>query len=161
MAHPIHPSRHRPPRGAALVLVLVVVGVLTAVAAGLVLRSRGSLESAGAHRQYETGLTCAEGAREMLLSRFRAFHVSVADLTLDQSVGGRKMGTGHFDAFGVKSVEPLGGRGVLAQDAVMGMANRTAQVQLGGAPYRIVVTCSDTTGSGRQAEVEFLIRFGL
>lgn len=154
-------SRHaRHERGATLVITLVLIAAVTITAATLLQRTRVSMDGANATRHHFSSTTCADGAREMLLSRFRAFNVDFSELRLDVSVAGKRYSSGHFDDFNIQSVTPLAGSQVLVEDHTMGIANRAVRVGLGGAPYRIVVTCTDTDG-GRQTEVDFLVRFGL
>lgn len=152
------PRRH--PRGAALVVTVVLVAAVTLFAVALVRRTQVSSEGASAVRHRFAASSCAEGAREMLLSRFRTFNVDVSELTLDTTVAGRRYSSGHFDEFDVRSVTPLAGSNAIVQNHTMGVANRAVRVGLGGAPYRIVVVCGDSAGQ-RQTEVEFLVRFGL
>lgn len=153
--------RRRPARGSTLIVTVVLLAVLTIVAVGLLRRGQTSVESVNAKRQYDASLSCAEGAREMLLGKFRAFNVNIADLQLNTTVGDRRFASGHYDRFEEKSVVALAGKSALAQDNAMGMANRTVAVGLGGAPYLFTVVCSDSTGTNRQTEVEFFIRFGI
>lgn len=155
------PRGTRTERGSTLIVTVVLLAVLTIVAAGLVQRSETALESVNAVRHYDSSVSCADGARELLLSQFRAFNVDPASLSLDTTIGNRRLVSGHYDQFGVKSVRPLAGAGAIAQNSVMGMANKSAAVSLGGAPYVFTVVCTDSTGVGRQTEVEFLIRFGI
>ncbi len=150
-------------RGQTLVVVIVLVAVLTIVAAGLVERSDTSMATVNAARRYQESVSCADGARAYLLSKFRAFNVNPASLTLDQTVGDQRMASGHYDDFGVASVIPLADVKAIQSASVMGMANRSTASPLGGVPYVFTVVCSDSTGSGpnRETEVEFLVRFGL
>lgn len=147
-------------RGATIVLTLVLIAAVMLAATLLLRRSELTMESANATRHRFVANSCADGAREMLLSRFRTFDVNFSELTLDMSVAGKRYTSGHYDNFNIQSVTPLGGSRVLADEHVTGIANRTIRTGLGGAPYRIVVVCTDSEG-GRQNEVEFLVRFGL
>lgn len=147
-------------RGATLVVTLVLIAAVTVTAATLLRRTRVSVDGASVTRHRFASTSCADGAREMLLSRFRAFNVDFSELRLDLTVAGKRYSSGHFDDFNIQSVTPLAGSRVLVEDHTMGIANRAVRVGLGGAPYRIVVTCTDTDG-GRQTEVDFLVRFGL
>jgi hypothetical protein len=151
----------REPRGSVLLVTIILLAVLSIVAIGLIRRSDTTIESVNSLRHYDASVSCADGAREMLLSEFRAFNVNPADATLNVTVDDRKLQSGHYDQFNVKSVRSLGGNPALSQGAIMGMANRSQAVGLGGAPYVFTVVCTDTTGRARQTEIEFLIRFGI
>lgn len=147
-------------RGSTLVVTVVLVAVLTVAAAGLVVRSRMGIESAGAARRQEAVLACAESAREMLVSRFRVSNISLAELQLERTAGGHHMGSGHYDTFDMKTVEPLAPEALSAPKA-QGIGNRVVRTALGGAPYRVTVICADSSQENQQAEVEYLVRFGL
>lgn len=152
--------RARRARGSTLVVTVVLVAVLTVVAAGLLRRSQSAVEASNQKRHYDTSVSCAEAARELLLSKFRVFGVNLSELRLNQAVGDRRLVSGHYDQLDVKSVRPLGAN-TIGQDTATGMANRAAPVALGGSPYLFTVVCADSTGTSRQTEVEFFIRFGL
>lgn len=147
-------------RGSTLIVTVVLVAVLTVAAAGLVVRSRMGVESAGAARRQEAVLACAETAREMLLSRFRVSNISLASLELDRQTGGHRLGSGHYDTFEMRTVEALGAEALSAPRA-QGIGNRVVRTALGGAPYRFTVVCMDSSDENQQAEVEYLVRFGL
>lgn len=162
MARRLRPqAAHAAPRGSILVVTVMFLAVLTIVAAGLVTRARLGMEAASQKRVYDASLSCADAAREMLLGQFRAFNVNIAELRLDATLGDRRLASGHYDQFNVMSVRPLSGARALGSDSVAGIANRSAAVNLGGAPYLFTVVCSDSSGTTRQSEVEFFIRFGI
>lgn len=148
-------------RGSVLITTVIVTAVLAVVAAGMIRRGTTEIESASAKRNYDTSVSCADGARELLLSQFRAYGVDLTNLTLNLPIGDRRYATGHYDSFGVKSVEPVDRASVAAStENAMDLANRSMKVALGGAFYRVTVVCADSAG-GRQSEVEFVLRFGL
>lgn len=154
------PQRTRE-RGAAILVAIIIIGVLTVVAAGLARRSSNEIEAVSAKRHYDTGISCADGARQLLMSQFRTFGTSPSELVLNQTVGDKRYLSGHYDTFAVKSVVPS----TAAQSGNIGvtdMANRTSKAKLGGQVYRMTVLCANHGGStNRQSEVEFLVRFGL
>jgi hypothetical protein len=150
------------PRGSTLQAAIVIISVLTLVAAGMIRRSTTELEAAGARRGYDVALSCADGARELLVSQFRTYGVVLTSLQLDETVADRRYASGHYDHFGVRTVTPvdpglIGG----TSDNAMDVANRSARIQVGGAAYRISVVCSDSRESNRQSEIEFVVRFGM
>lgn len=154
--------RRRKPgeRGASLVVTTVLLVVLSLLAVALVKRASTESESASAKRHYDQMVSCAEGARQMLFGQFSAFGVSMTELTLNTTMGGKQHASGHYDAFDVKSVEQA--EGVRAGGAGLSdSANRIVKSSLGGVPYRVTVVCRDSNQPSRQSEVEFLVRFGL
>ena len=152
--------RIRPQRGSALLISIVLVAILAVVGLALVTRTTQGMEGVGAKRQHDSAVQCAEGARAMLLSQFRIFGAAPTSITLNQIVADKRYATGHYDQFNVGTVTAATG----AQAANVGVSditNRTSKAHLGGQVYRMTVVCADTTNSNRQAEVEFLVRFGL
>lgn len=155
------PVRHlrKAPRGAALIVTLLLLTVLLVIGAGIVRRTQHTTDATAEKRRYDASVSCAEGAREMLLGQFRAFGVTITDLQMDTKVGDRRLASGHYDQFDIKTVRSLAGSGAFGTQAVTGTSNRMLAVGLGGVPYVFTVVCSDA--GGRQTEVEFFIRFGL
>lgn len=148
------------PRGSTLLVTIVLIAVLAVAGMALVARSRMGVDSAGAARRQEAVLSCADSARELLLSQFRLFGTSPTDLQLDRTTGGHRLGTGHFDSFNVKSTELVGGGAFEALPE--GIGNRLVRGSGGGTQaYRFTVVCSDSNNTDQQAEVEYLVRFGL
>jgi Tfp pilus assembly protein PilX len=146
-------------RGSVLVTVVILLVVLTIIALTLATRNSDEIDASGAKVKYDVAVTCADGARELLMSQFRAFGSAPTALVLDQTVGTKRYTTGHNDSFALGTVAVSSGsqsRAVGVSDAI----NRTAGVHLGGSLYRFTVVCTDTTQPSRQSEVEFLVRFG-
>ena len=155
-------KRPRHPRGNALVPTVILIGVLTAVGAGLLRRSSQEMDAAGVKRKYDKQVSCAEAAQEYLVSYFRSYAVNVTDIQFNRVVGDTRFVTGHYDRVyvnkGVRAVTV--GQGD-TQDAVFNIANRSSKGVLSGRVYRTTVVCEDATDPSRAAEVEYVIRFGL
>lgn len=151
-------------RGSSLLLAIVIIGILAVIAVALLKRTQTEMESISAKRHYDVAVSCADGARQMLMSQFRTFGVSPTSIVLDQTVGDKRYTSGHYDNFGIASVVPGAGTQAGAI-GVTDIANRTSKAKLGGQVYRMTVVCTDTATvngkSSRQSEVEFLVRFGL
>lgn len=173
--------RRRQERGAVLLTVIVITVVLTALVAAALVASSSEL---GASRNTSSGdmlLACAEAGRTHLLSMFRTVGENPRALSakLDlpgvpatgttpcpdgsPPVSGVCARTGHI---GQNSVNVVG---VRALPAGYGATRRSARDisnvvaspnALGeGTPYQVVVHCQDDRG--REAEVEFVMRFGV
>lgn len=170
-------ARRRAERGSALVLAVVLVVVLGVVGLAVVTRANKDTDAVLAKRQYDQSVACADTARELLMSQFRAYGVSPLDLTLKTKVGDKTLASGHYadsaqggaapytvSGASVKSVEVAAGSGANAT-GVTDIANRIGRVGLGGAVYRFTVVCSAPapggSGEARKNEVEYLVRFGL
>jgi type II secretory pathway pseudopilin PulG len=152
-----------PPRGGALLNVLVVVSVLSIVGLAFLQRSSDDGGAAAAQRAATRAATCAEAARELLLSQFRAYGTSPTQLTLSTHINDQNVSSGHYNQFAIRSVTAVAGVGSVGL-GVSDMSNRIARAGMGGQVYRIVVVCSSsnpTDAGAHQNEVEYLVRFGL
>lgn len=161
------PRRFSPPRqhqrGSALLLAVVLVVILAVVGLGVVTRASREVEAAGAKRQLDKSTSCADAARELLVSQFQAFGMNPGTLVLDTVIEDKRLTTGHYDNVAVTSVKGTGGAGGGALGA-SDMSNRVARTGMGGSLYRMTVVCSTAGADGggsRQSEVEYVVRFGI
>ena len=161
------PSKHRQrsaQRGSALLLVVVLIGVLTIIGLAIVSNASRDGEETSAKRNYDQTVNCADAAREMLLSQFRAYGAHPTSLTLNTTTGDQKLASGHYENIAIQSVVPAKG----ASTTTFGLSdisNRIARVGMGGQVYRMTVVCEGAAppggGKPRAVEVEYLVRFGL
>jgi Tfp pilus assembly protein PilX len=147
-------------RGSALLVAIILVAVMALVALALINRTSNEMEAVGSKRHYDVAVSCADGARQMLMSSFKTFGLPPASLTLDKSLNDKRLSSGHYDTFAVQSVAPATGASP-GNVGVSDIVNRTRSSQLGGQMYRLTVVCSDSASATRQSEVEYLVRFGL
>lgn len=150
-------------RGSSILLVVVLLVILAVVGVAVINRTAGESESANAKRNFDKSLSCADGARELLLSQFRTYGVSPTSLSLDKTVDDKRLSTGHYDDIAVQSVTSVAGA-VQGGLGAVDISNRLARTRLGGQMYRMTVVCSSTGADGgptRQSEVEYLVRFGI
>jgi Tfp pilus assembly protein PilX len=153
-------ARHR---GSALIVAIILVAVMAVVGLALIRRTSNEIDSVSSKRHYDVAVSCADGARQMLMSSFRTFGLPPTQLSLDKTVNDKRLTSGHYDTFAVQSVvvatgASFSGGTVGASDIV----NRTRGAgQLGGTMYRMTVVCTDSSSATRQSEVEYLVRFGL
>jgi|GraSoiStandDraft_41_1057321.scaffolds.fasta_scaffold2012923_1 hypothetical protein len=154
------PRRTTKDRGSALIVAVILVAVMAVVALALITRTSNEMEAVSAKRHYDVAISCADGARQMLMSSFRTFGLPPASLTLDKTVNDKRLSSGHYDTFAVQSVVAAAGVSPSAV-GVSDIVNRTHSAELGGQMYRMTVTCSDSASATRQMEVEYLVRFGL
>jgi hypothetical protein len=153
-------SRPTSDRGSALLIAIILVAVMAIVGLALVNRTTNEIDAVSAKRHYDVAISCADGARQMLMSSFRTFGTPPASLTLDKTVGDKRLASGHYDTFALQSVIPATGA-VTGAVGVSDIVNRTTRTRLGGQVYRMTVVCTDSAAATRQSEVEFLVRFGL
>jgi hypothetical protein len=147
-------------RGSALIVAIILVAVMAVVGLALITRASNEIDAVSSKRHYDVAVSCADGARQMLMSSFRTFGLPPTSLTLDKTVNDKRLVSGHFDTFAVQSVVAATGTST-GTVGVADIVNRTRGAQLGGQIYRMIVVCTDSASNTRQNEVEFLVRFGL
>ena len=147
-------------RGSALIVAMILMIVLAVVGLAIVKRTSADVDAVASKRHYDRAMSCAEGARQMLLSQFRTYGVQLGSLTLSRVIGDQQYASGHYDNFNVTSVAPAAGTqgGGVGSDAANRITKRSGG--LGGKGYRFTVVCSDNGASTHQQEVEFLVNFG-
>jgi hypothetical protein len=153
------------PRGSALLLVVIILGILAMVGLGIVSRASHEGDAVAAKRQYDKSVSCADAARDMLMGKFSAYGISPTELTLNSRVEDKTLASGHYDNLAVKSVVATAGSSAQSTFGVSDVSNKIIRAGLGGQLYRMTVVCSGPAsvpgGALRQNEVEFLVRFGL
>src|SRR2546422_9945795 len=96
-------------RGSALIVSMILMIVLAVVGIALVNRTTREVDAVASKRHWDRSMSCAEGAREMLLSQFRAYGVNLVNLQMQRQIGDQQYATGHYDNFNVTSVAEPGG----------------------------------------------------
>jgi hypothetical protein len=162
-------------RGSALVIAVIVVAILAAIGAGLLRFTSRGVAGASAAQRREALVSCAEAARALIESRFHALgasptSVEALDVALDGSAGRLRARGGHIDANlsvtldQLRQVEELPPNALGPQTSSFDLSNRIVETTTIPA-YRVTAHCQegDTSSdtSGRQMEIEFLVRFGL
>ena len=135
-------------KGSALIIAMILMIVLAVVGLAIVNRTTYEVDAVASKRHYDRAVACAEGARQMLLSQFRAYGVNLSSLQLQKTVGDQTYASGHYDSFNITTVG----------DAANRITKRSGG--LGGKGYRFSVVCSDSAAPTHQMEVEFLVNFG-
>jgi hypothetical protein len=146
-------------RGNSLLFVVIMLAVLAVVGLAVIARANAEADGASAKRQYDRSVACADAAREMLNAQFRLYGVAPISLTLNTTLDQKTLSSGHYDNINVTSVVAATGS-TSGSMGVSDMSNRIVRSALGGQLYRMTVVCS-SAGLARQAEVEFLVKFGL
>jgi hypothetical protein len=147
-------------RGSALIIALLLMAIFAVIGVALVTRTSREVDAVASKRHWDRSMSCADGARQMLFSQFRAYGVNVTSLQLAQTVGDQQYASGHYDSFNVTSVDLAAGTpsGGIGADAANRVTRRAGG--LGGKGYRFTVVCRDATQPTHQQEVEFLVNFG-
>lgn len=166
--------RHRRQRGSALVMTVIVVLVITVIGVGVI--NFASREVAGAYAGARRAalVSCAESARQLLLSKFHAVGLTpTAIQALNVPLDGPASSAttlavgGHVDDPNVQVNQvvflPDNAFGPTAR--VRDITNIISVTGQGGRPIRVIAHCVDhgdgTATGGRQLEIEFGVRFGL
>jgi len=161
-------------RGSALVTAVVVVLIVTVIGVGIISFASREIVGATAGAQRQALVSCAESARNLLLSRFHSVglvptSLEALNVTLD-GTGGRTVAVGgHVDqptsTVQVSQVQFLPDNAFGPTSRTRDITNTISLIGQGGKPMRVVVHCVDrgdgTDTGGRQLEVEFGVRFGL
>lgn len=162
------------PRGSALVVAVVALLISTVIAVGILRFTSREIAAANAGSRRQALVSCAEAARQLLVSRFHALTISPEQVTalnvpLD-GTGGRTFAVGGHIGDGATSVQ-VNQVTILPEDAfgkntsVRDITNTIALIGQGGKPMKVIVHCVDhgdgTPTGGRQLEIEFGVRFGL
>jgi len=147
-------------RGSALIVSMILMIVLAIVGIALVNRTTREVDAVASKRHWDRSMACAEGARQMLLSQFRAYGVNLVNLQMQKQIGDQQYASGHYDNFNVTSVSEAGGTpgGAVGGDASNRITRRSGG--LGGKGWRMTVVCRDNAQATHQQEVEFLVNFG-
>lgn len=158
-----------PHRGSALVIALILVTVLSLVGLALINRANTEIDAVSAKRHYDLTSSCAEAARQLVISKFAQAGANLGTLGMQITLGNLNLYTGHYSP-------PDGGSGYLADGGVVPLlgaaggatsggatdvANKIQKTSLGTSPYRVTVVCQDANNVTRQTEVEFVINYGL
>lgn len=179
------PTSRRAQRGAALILAVIVILVVTVIGVGMLRIGTREMAGASAGARRQAVVSCAEAARQLLLSRFHALGVSPYSLEplnvpLDGAAGAQVFAVGgHIgeDPAKPSALDPLKTEVQITQvtplpenafgptTSVRDLTNIVERSGQGGKPMKITVHCVDhgdgTPTGGRQLEIEFGVRFGL
>jgi hypothetical protein len=169
-------------RGSALIIAVIVVLIVSVIGIGILRFAFRETAGANAGAREQALVSCAESARQMLMSQFNALGLkptSIASLSvpLDTTGAGAAVYArgGHYGSTGVVTtnsivsvtqVTYLPDNAFGPSKGVREITNVVAPVSQGGNPIKVVVHCQAggdgiTATSGRQLEVEFGVRFGL
>lgn len=159
-------------RGSALVVTLILITVLSIVALALVKRSTNEIDAVSAKRHYDATASCAEAARNLVISKFASAGANLTQLGMQITIGDKTFFTGHYSTTlpdgglsnyvadgGVQALQAAAGGG--SSGGASDTANKIAKLNLGTTPYRVVVVCQDANNVSRQTEVEFTVNYGL
>src|SRR3989442_12343476 len=96
-------------RGSALIVSMILMIVLAVVGIALVNRTTREVDAVASKRHWDRSMSCAEGARQMLMSQFRAYGVNLVNLQMQKQIGDQQYASGHYDNFNAPSVSRAAG----------------------------------------------------
>ncbi|MGQ0507116.1 MAG: hypothetical protein ACT4TC_17550 [Myxococcaceae bacterium] len=157
--------RFEPQRGSALLLAVVLIAILAVIGLAVIGRASSEVDATMAKRHYDKSISCADAAKELLMSQFQIGGTSPTEITpFNIRLDDRNLAMGHYDQVAVQSVSVASG----VASTALGMSdisNRVSTGAMGGKTYRLTVVCSRGSsgdgGTARASEVEFLVRFGI
>ena len=151
-------AHNRHDRGSALIIAMILMVVLAVVGVAIVNRTTREVDAVASKRHWDRAGSCAEGARQMLLSQFRTFGIAPTAIQFQNTVGDQVFASGHYDQFNIASVGVASGTpgGAVSGNTV----NVITTTGLGTKGYRFTVVCSDSASNTHQQEVEYLVNFG-
>ena len=173
-------KRHRGSRGSVLLLVVVLLAVLSLLAAAALSFSRSELGAVKNERSGDELIACADAGRQYMLSRFNLLEGTPTDLSAvnvnlnadlndatkskcpdgkTAPVDGRCMRSGHLEEVSVSGVTAVASSAGGNIRSARELSNSVAPNTFGGVPHKITVHCLDENGRG--TEVEFVVRFGI
>ena len=152
----------RPHRGSAVMIALILITVLSVVAIALVNRTSSEIDSVSAKRHSDMTASCAEAARQLVLSKFAQAGANIGALGLQVTVANMNLFTGHYGAYSADAgVTPLIAASGASSGGATDISNKIQKLNIGTTPYRVTVVCQDANNVTRQTEVEFVINYGL
>ena len=162
----------RPARGNALLITVIALAVLMILVVGAIRFTATNRLSAGSKLNADRVAACADTARRALLAKLRVFGMPVKSLTLatetipdnPDPAKQSKIRTAHYGATAATAtiVEVSSATMSGAASAVRGMSNvAPGSLSLGGQYFRVVVLCQEAAPSTREAEMEFVFRYGI
>ncbi|OJH42136.1 hypothetical protein BON30_02655 [Cystobacter ferrugineus] len=162
-----------------LLLVVVLLAVLSLLAAAAMSFSRSELGAVKNERSGDELLACADAGRQYMLARFdvttgspmelKAVNVNLnaditkADVNCPESANvpadAKCMRSGHLGQMSVTGVTKVESNAGGSLSDMRDTGNMVGAPMLGGVPHKVTVHCLDENGRG--TEVEFVVKFGV
>ncbi len=161
-------SSHRPQRGSTLVLVVILLGVLTAIGVAAVRLASRDRINASAKSRRDLVAACASAAQVKIWAELARYgprwfgsDTPIAEFTL---ADGTRLGPLHYDQNPAGLVAKnviVGLAAEFGDEAVVDLTNRSTALIGAGRAYRCIARCVVPGGAfsrDRELEVEFQIR---
>jgi hypothetical protein len=163
------PSRPVHPRGATLLLVMILLTVFLLLGAAALKLSQHESLTVSRTVNHQVLLACADAAEKKLWAEYALYNGTVPAVrpTVVPGSDGLRLSIAHYDAdptavtdvtFDERSFRELDRNALSGNVGEMDQSN-TFRTEFGGRPFLVVAHCTDARD--RQHEVELLVRFGL
>ncbi|MGC4122708.1 MAG: hypothetical protein QM765_50680 [Myxococcales bacterium] len=160
----------RQPRGNALLITVVALAVLMVLVVGAIRFTGTNRASAGAKLSADRVAACAEVARRTLISRLRVSQkVPTEEIKFDEAivddinpVKQSRILTAHYGGAQAATVLAVSSSQMSGtKRSARGLSNVLVESPTGGGQYfSVTVLCREAPPSTREAEVEYLFRYG-
>ncbi|HEY3448058.1 MAG TPA: hypothetical protein VGK67_17000 [Myxococcales bacterium] len=159
------------PRGNALLITVVALAVLMVLVVGAIRFTGTNRLSAASKLNSDRVASCADVARRTLIAKAKLFDegtkpslLLINQKILDDVDAARQSTiiTGHYDGTPKITAIPISAALMSGtKETARGLSNvLVASPTSGGQHYRVVMTCKEAAPSNRQAEIEFVFRYG-
>jgi hypothetical protein len=164
---------------------MIIATVLTLIGVAAVNRGNLEIEGMGVRQKYTLQVNCIEAARQLVLSQLALSGTQPSAFSISRVIGDLTLQTGHYDSVpgpGYVTVDNNAGNCGTGSGSTSGSGNlptgpaygNFSATNFGGqwgagsgagataasaCGVRVPVVCKD--GSGRQLEIEFLVRLGI
>jgi hypothetical protein len=145
----------RSDRGAALLVAVVLVAALAVIGLAVVNRASNEMQSVAAKRRYDSTVSCADAAQQLIRSQLQTFGANAT--TMNVTVNNASLQTAHYDSATLTAVTAVSGP-TSGSGSGGDMANRIGRPS-GSNTYKATVLCQNN--NGQQLEVDVLFSFGL
>jgi Tfp pilus assembly protein PilX len=145
----------RSDRGAALLVAVVLVAALAVIALAVVNRASNEMQSVAAKRRYDSTVSCADAAQQLIRSQLQTFGSNAPSMNI--TINNASLQTAHYDNVSLGAVTAVNG-GSSSSATGGDMANRIGSGSKSNS-YMATVLCQNA--NGQQLEVDVLFSFGL
>lgn len=157
-------------RGSALIIAMIAISVLMVLVVAAIQFTGTNREGAVAKLHADELAACQQNAKRLLISQLNSPTTTLTGSSfsfalLDRSAVSERTSaqTGHYAETdgGYGSITAVSGSAIaVSSRAARDLSNSApASAGLGGVPYRVVMKCRDR--GGREAEVEFVFKYGI
>jgi hypothetical protein len=132
---------------------VVLVAALAVIGLAVVTRASNEMQSVAAKRRYDSNVSCADAAQQLIRSQLQTYGAPSMNITINNA----SLQTAHYDNVSLGAVTAVNG-GSSSSATGGDMANRIGSGSKSNS-YMATVLCQNA--NGQQLEVDVLFSFGL